>query len=183
MGELGREVVKQLLGSSHWNWRKQLQCCWEGSFTISMPAVLSNCKLALALNYPHTKSIVCSSCTWDLPAYFSLVLMGVSMYKSSSLPPLLMWNRCQESFLHFRWLIGFRWNTKARLWPWAHSSSTRCTPGFINTHGTSCLICCHRSGQKQSFCCAPLHPPPKPLKITFIFSSHLPDLFSFPWYK
>lgn len=85
--------------------------------------------------------------------------MGVSMYKSSSLPPLSMWNRCQESFLHFRSLIGFRWNTKAKLWAWAHSSSTSCTPGFISTHGTSCLTCCLRSGQKISFCCAPLHPP------------------------
>ena len=124
-----------------------------------MCAVASNCKLSLALNYhpPHKRQCLLSR-TWDLPAYFSLVLMGVSMYKSSPLPPVSMVEQMPRELSAVLLLDWFQMIHKANLWVWARSLSTLCASGFINTHGTSCLICCPRTSQKPSSHCAPLHP-------------------------
>lgn len=134
-----------------------------------MCAVGSHCKLSLALNYPHTKGSVCSSCTWDLPAYFSLVLMGVFMYKSPSLPPVSMWNRRQESFLRFPSMIGFRWSTKQISEhehphpPHTALQALLTLMGFLVSFALP-----GRAGNNPPT--LPHFTPSKPLKTTFIFS-------------
>lgn len=134
--------MEQNKATVKWPWR---------AFQYSMCTSRSDYKLSLTPNYPHTKGGVGPAHTWDLPSYFSLVLMGVSMYKPSSLPPVSMVEEMPRELSAVLLTDWFQMEHKSNSWSMSTLIlHTHCTPGFMNTHGTAWLICCPRSGQKWS---------------------------------